>query len=89
MQVTIDLGSAETEKDIHALLKESLSFPDYYGYNLDALYDVLLDPHEYWDISFTNCRHLWETKALYMEELKATFMDAIVEGASLRTEWYA
>ena len=43
MQVTIDLGSAETEKDIQALLKESLSFPDYYGYNLDALYDVLFD----------------------------------------------
>ncbi len=32
------------EKDVaHAYLKEMMSFPDYYGENLDALHDVLTE----------------------------------------------
>ncbi len=39
----IDFGKFENAKDVHAYLKETLSFPDYYGANLDALYDCLTD----------------------------------------------
>ena len=31
---------------IHRILKETLGFPDYYGENLDALYDCLTDIRE-------------------------------------------
>lgn len=37
----IDLGQVETQQDFHEVLAVSLDFPDYYGHNLDALWDVL------------------------------------------------
>ncbi len=93
MQVTIDFGNVQVENDmrmqVHALLKGALNFPDYYGCNLDALYDVLLDPHEQWDIHFLNCRMLWQHDALFMESLKETFADAATEGAAVSAKWYS
>ena len=31
----------ESREQLHAALKEQLDFPEYYGCNLDALYDLL------------------------------------------------
>ena len=92
MQVTVDFSKVQLDcinKDIHSLLKEKLDFPDYYGFNLDALYDVLLDTHEKWEIRFTGCRRLWQNNALFMEKLRETFTDAAAEGAAVSAEWYA
>lgn len=33
----------QNEKDLHRYLSKELGFPDYYGSNLDALYDCLTD----------------------------------------------
>ena len=33
----------ESTEEIHDYIAEELSFPSYYGKNLDALYDVLTD----------------------------------------------
>ena len=40
-EITIDCGKIQTADDLHRLFRESLSFPDWYGNNLDALYDCL------------------------------------------------
>ena len=37
----LDFTGIETKEALHALLKEKLGFPEYYGNNLDALYDCL------------------------------------------------
>ena len=39
----IDFTGVQSIWDVHAILKESLDFPDYYGGNLDALFDCLTD----------------------------------------------
>ncbi len=39
----IDLSDAENYFDVHKIIKKELKFPDYYGENLDALYDCLTD----------------------------------------------
>ena len=39
----IDFSKFDDPRNVHAYLKETLSFPDYYGGNLDALYDCLTD----------------------------------------------
>lgn len=41
MNITIDCASIHTRQDLHRLFAEALSFPDWYGNNLDALHDCL------------------------------------------------
>ena len=46
MEIKLALPYFKTKEDAHAYLKKKLAFPDYYGNNLDALYDCLTDIHE-------------------------------------------
>ena len=39
--VVIDFHDFENKQAVHEFLASHLDFPDYYGKNLDALYDVL------------------------------------------------
>lgn len=39
----IDCSVIRTKEDLHRLFGEALCFPDWYGNNLDALYDCLTD----------------------------------------------
>lgn len=39
----IDCARIQTREDFHAIFREALSFPDWYGSNLDALYDCLTE----------------------------------------------
>ena len=45
---TVDLSSVTDLWDFHDIIAEALDFPDYYGCNLDALWDCLTDLA--WDI---------------------------------------
>lgn len=40
-EITIDCTMIEDPGVLHQTLAEALSFPDWYGHNLDALYDAL------------------------------------------------
>jgi len=51
--ICLALNKFSTPKDVHPYLKEKLTFPSYFGNNLDALYDVLSTYHE----SITICIH--------------------------------
>ena len=37
----IDCTQIKTPEDLHRIFREALSFPEWYGSNLDALYDCL------------------------------------------------
>jgi ribonuclease inhibitor len=43
MRVELDCRKMTDRKAAHAYLKQALALPDYYGNNLDALYDCLTD----------------------------------------------
>lgn len=43
MNVTIDCSQIKTREDLHRIFSDALSFPVWYGQNLDALHDCLMD----------------------------------------------
>ena len=46
MRIVLDALGMEEKETAHTYLKEKLRLPDYYGGNLDALYDCLTDEEE-------------------------------------------
>ena len=43
MEYCIDCAVITTRQDFHRILAQTLGFPEWYGNNLDALYDCLTD----------------------------------------------
>ena len=52
-EYTIDLKGVRGPADLHHRIAEALQAPDYYGYNLDALYDLLTEMAGPAEIRFT------------------------------------
>ncbi len=46
LRATIDGASVSDRRALHAALAGQLAFPEWYGGNLDALYDCLTEPGE-------------------------------------------
>lgn len=45
-KIVLDFCGLKTRKEIHEYLADKMEFPEYYGRNLDALYDCLTDISE-------------------------------------------
>ena len=65
---------------LHESLKKQLSFPDWYGMNLDALHDVLTEFGPRWHIVFRNA-------GAAMNGLRAVCEDAMAETPGLEIEF--
>ena len=72
----IVLYGEEMKENPHEYIKEKLDFPDYYGGNLDALYDCLCELSEKIIII--------KDSSVLDEDLIATFKDASVENPNLK-----
>lgn len=70
-------GSKMTSKEtVHAYLASTMSFPDYYGNNLDALWDVLTTISEPVDITLINKKELMDHLNEYANALLALMQEA-------------
>ena len=83
MQVIIDGRNIKDKQSLHTYLKEQCNFPDYYGNNLDALYDVLTDRAEPLEIVVENAEELKEILCGYGEAFIETLQDAVAENGML------
>ena len=70
----IDFTSVDSAGKAHGLIKKSLDFPEYYGGNLDALYDCLSDLPAC-EIELCNVAQLGAL-GVYKEKLLSVFRDA-------------
>lgn len=43
-RITLDLTDCKYILELHGRIKTALGFPDYYGNNLDALWDLISEP---------------------------------------------
>lgn len=86
MQVVIDGRKIKDKQTLHAYLKEQCKFPEYYGNNLDALYDVLTDRPEPLEIKLEYAQELKEILCGYGEAFIETLEDAAASCNSFTLE---
>ena len=86
MQIIIDGRTITDKAMLHAYLKEQCNFPDYYGNNLDALYDVLTERSEPLEIKVERAEELKEILCGYGEAFIETLLDAAAENESVKVE---
>ena len=86
MQVIIDGRKITDKVMLHAYLKEQCKFPDYYGNNLDALYDVLTERAEPLEIKVEHAQELKEVLCGYGEAFLETLQDAAAENINIMLE---
>ena len=67
--IILDGNEIISMSDIHNIFSEELNFPEYYGRNLDALYDCLSDVSEEVEIIIENKAELEEDLGVSFEKL--------------------
>ena len=87
-QITIDGGEITGRENLHDVLKRTLELPEWYGRNLDALYDCLTaEPTEETEILVTNCEALEENLGTYGKVFLRLLEEAEEETSRLRVRF--
>ena len=83
--IILDGGRLGSREEIHAQLKEKLNLPDYYGGNLDALWDMISTMDG--EVTLTHTAEMLNHLGGYGCSLLKTFFDAAQEdGFTFRAE---
>ena len=72
----IDVSDVKSIPALHNTLKERLDFPDYYGANLDALFDILSEKEKHSSISFIGFEMMRNEIGEYADMVIKVFEDA-------------
>lgn len=84
MKVVIDGRYSKDKAMLHNHIKSVLNFPEYYGRNLDALFDLLSVYSEETEIEFTHGKELEENLGNYAGALVRTFKEAAAENKNIK-----
>jgi len=82
MKIILDAKRLSQKEEAHAYLKQMLGFPDYYGNNLDALFDCLTELKDV-EVNFINQEQAGE----YFARIYPVILDAAKENAGFRIDW--
>ena len=79
-KVILDMNHPQSKAEVQDYLKEAFSFPDYYGKNLDALYDELTSVTEPTSVGFfmpyPDLEEMDIDLMVYIDRVKEVFLDA-------------
>ncbi|WP_158589530.1 barstar family protein [Butyrivibrio sp. CB08] len=84
----IDLTGISSKEELQALLTKELPLPDYYGSNLDALYDVLTEQGEGWNLIFYNVTKITVDMENYLTKLQKMCKNAANECDNLQIRFF-
>ena len=84
MNALIDGAAIETREQLHDALAKQLSLPDYYGRNLDALFDCLTELREETELRLVRRDELFAHLGVYADILQNVLRDACEENPHLR-----
>lgn len=82
--ITINGNRMTSMEEAHLHLKKTCRFPDYYGKNLDALYDMLSTEDRNTLLLFFDSRGVVKQLGLRGERLVETFQDAALANQRIR-----
>ena len=77
--IFINLTGIVGKEALHALIKEAFNFPDYYGANLDALYDMLTTLEEPRHLELCGIDNVDASIRTYVPKLERVLEDAAKE----------
>ena len=86
MEFTLDGRCMTDRAAAHAHLQAQLHLPDYYGRNLDALYDVLTERAEPLTIRISNPEQIEENLGRYGASMLLVFRQAEENNPNLTVE---
>lgn len=84
MKIVIDGKNIDTKEMLHSHIASGLDFPQWYGENLDALYDCLTDITEETEISLVNSEALHEKLGVYADAFEDVLRDAVYENEKIK-----
>ena len=84
--IIIDGNELISMSEIHEIFAAELDFPDWYGKNLDALYDCLGDVTEELEIIFENTAELEENLGISFRKLLRLLEDVSSENDYISVE---
>lgn len=84
MMIELDGREMRDRATAHEYLKDALNLPDYYGCNLDALYDLLTECGEEQTIVLSHKTEMEEQLGHYGVALLDTFQDAAEKNPTLK-----
>ncbi len=79
----LDGEAIGTREQLHEILQRELELPEWYGRNLDALYDCLTDSHDLISIEFQNREALTDHLGRYARALEQVLRDAAMENEQI------
>lgn len=74
--ISIDFSEIKDTTEVHSLLKEKFQFPEWYGENLDALWDMLTWYIEPCVVEFRGFETVSEDIKLYIQKVLDIFLEA-------------
>ena len=87
MEFTIDLAGAAVPAELHRRIRDVLPCPEWYGDNLDALYDLLTDQGSGWRVTFLCTEETESLLPAYMSSLRRLCRRAMAETPGLTVEF--
>ena len=75
-EIFLDACQMTSKSDAHNYIKKMLNFPDYYGKNLDALWDLLGSRSKMTSIFLLHEEKLYENLGEYGKRLAEVFKEA-------------